>query len=53
MGMIWWVCSGTGDLLADMVDRVLREDDTNHDGYLDYAEYVEARTKAKPKPDQS
>ncbi|ENN80165.1 hypothetical protein YQE_03406, partial [Dendroctonus ponderosae] len=38
---------------TELVDRVLREDDTNHDGYLDYAEYAEARTKAKPKqPDQ-
>ncbi|XP_050298685.1 multiple coagulation factor deficiency protein 2 homolog [Anthonomus grandis grandis] len=29
-----------------LVDQVLKEDDRNQDGYLDYAEYVEGRKKA-------
>lgn len=31
-----------------MVDEVLREDDKNHDGYIDYSEYVDGSKRVKP-----
>ncbi|XP_066259867.1 multiple coagulation factor deficiency protein 2 homolog [Euwallacea similis] len=37
----------TFNRFVDLVDQVLKEDDKNQDGYLDYAEYVEGRKKTE------
>ena len=34
-------------LLTGTVDRILRDDDTNNDGYLTYTEYANARRAGK------
>lgn len=36
--------------ILEMVDEVLREDDKNQDGYIDYNEYVDGSKRVKPKP---
>lgn len=30
---------------SELIDQVLEEDDTDHDGYLSYSEYVSGRRK--------
>ncbi|XP_076252602.1 multiple coagulation factor deficiency protein 2 homolog [Rhynchophorus ferrugineus] len=34
------------DNFVDLVDQVLRDEDKNHDGYLDYSEYVDSRKRS-------
>ena len=35
----------TEEELASMVDQILEEDDLNHDGYIDYPEFIESQKR--------
>lgn len=34
------------DELISLIDPILNMDDTNHDGYIDYPEFIRAQKKA-------
>lgn len=42
------------DELVSLIDPILNMDDTNHDGYIDYPEFIRAQKKAaaSQKPQQ-
>ena len=42
----------TDDELTNIVDLVLKEDDLNWDGYIEYAEFVTAQRRARQTEDK-
>lgn len=40
------------DYYVELIDRVLKEDDTNQDGYLSYPEYKAGRKKEREEQDK-
>ena len=40
------------DMLVEFVDMILKDQDFNKDGYIDYPEYISYYTKYETKPEE-